>query len=133
MLAGLRERWGASFDAGYNRDLADIAGNYVARGGHVIVVEHESEIVATGALVPEGVDGGRIVRMSVAASHRRQGFGRLVVVELIARARACGMAEVRVLTDTPWLSAIELYRSCGFEEVGQDDTDTHFSMDLHSP
>ncbi len=133
MLAGLRERWGTSYDASYNQDLADIVGNYVVGGGHVIVVEDESEIVATGALVPDGVDGGRIVRMSVATSHRRQGFGRMVVEELISRARACGMAEVRVLTDTPWLSAIELYRSCGFEEVGRDDTDTHFVMDLRSP
>jgi len=40
------------------------------------------------------------------------------------------MAEVRVLTDTPWLSAVALYRSCGFTEAGRDDADTHFVMSL---
>jgi len=34
------------------------------------------------------------------------------------------------LTDTPWTSAVELYRSCGFVEVGRDDTDTFFVMSL---
>lgn len=35
-----------------------------------------------------------------------------------------------MLTDTPWASALALYRSCGFEDVGQDDTDTHLALPL---
>lgn len=72
----------------------------------------------------------RIVRMSVAASHRRQGVARQVVEELVARARKRNVQELQVLTDTPWESAIALYRACGFDEVGRDSTDTHFSMRL---
>lgn len=130
VLDGLRERWGDSFDTSYNPDLADIDGHYLAKGAEVLVVEVDAQIVAAGALVLEGRDRGRVVRMSVAASHRRRGLARTVVEELIRRARERGLSELHVSTDTPWISAVALYRSCGFEEVGQDDTDTHFSMDL---
>ena len=37
---------------------------------------------------------------------------------------------ISVLTDTPWTSAVAFYRACGFDEVGRDDTDTHFAMPL---
>lgn len=40
------------------------------------------------------------------------------------------MSEVRVLTDTPWVSAVERYWACGFVELGDDGIDTHFRMEL---
>lgn len=132
VLAGLRERWGDIFDADHNQDLTDITGNYLATGAEVVVIEHDAGIVATGMLVPESLDRCRIVRMSVAASHRRCGLARTVVEELIRRARRRGFAEVHVSTDTPWVSAVELYHSCGFEMVDRDDIDTHFVMSLES-
>lgn len=39
------------------------------------------------------------------------------------------MTQIRVLTDTPWISAVELYRACGFTELGSDGIDTHFVLD----
>ncbi len=115
-----------------NSDLADIAANYVDCGADVVVVDTDTDIgiVATGVLLSEGDQRARIVRMSVASTHRRQGFGRMVVEELISRARKRGVAEIVVLTDTPWTSAVELYLACGFSEVDRDDTDTHFAMAL---
>lgn len=130
ILDGLRERWGAAFDPACNPDLEDVAASYLDRRGEVVVVEQHGDLVATGTLVPESLDVGRIVRMSVAAAHRREGLGRHVVHELVDRARRRGMTEVRVLTDTPWISAVELYRSCGFADLGDDGIDTHFVMDL---
>ena len=126
--AGLKERWGASFDAGANPDLNDISANYVAAGSDVIVAESQGRIVGCGILRPESDQCGRILRMSVAESHRRQGLGTHIVGELLRRARARGMTKVLVLTDTPWSSAVALYRSCGFAEVGRDQTDTHFEI-----
>lgn len=38
------------------------------------------------------------------------------------------MRRIRVLTDTPWTSAVELYRACGFAELGSDGIDTHFEL-----
>lgn len=130
ILAGLQDRWGETFDAGINPDLNDFVTNYVDRGAEVVIIEANGEIVATGIFVPDEGTIGRIVRMSVAVAHRRQGLARRVVEELIGRARRSAMSEVRVLTDTPWTSAVELYRACGFTEIGSDGTDTHFAMPL---
>lgn len=130
ILDGLRERWGRAYDEAFNPDLDDIDANYVTRGADVVVVERDGELVATGMLLPGGTAQARIVRMSVCESHRRKGLGRQVVEELVARARRRGLREVMVSTDTPWLSAVALYTSCGFEETGRDNTDTHFSMAL---
>ncbi len=130
ILDGLRERWGAAFDDSLNSDLDDIAASYVDCGADVVVVDTDTGIVATGVLLSEWDQRARIVRMSVASTHRRQGFGRMVVEELISRARKRGVPEIVVLTDTPWTSAVELYLACGFSEVDRDDTDTHFAMAL---
>lgn len=126
ILDGLRERWADTFDAGMNPDLEDFEKNFLDRGAEIVVIEHHGELVATGTLVPEADGCGRLLRMSVARSHRRQGMARRVVDELLERARRRGLSEVRVLTDSPWTSAVELYRACGFTEVGDDGTDTHF-------
>lgn len=130
VLEGMRERWGDAYDPLANPDLDDIKASCIDQGVEVVVVELEGGIVATGMLQPEGDGGGRIVRVSVDRAHRRQGFGRHVVEELVRRARRRGMREVVVLTDTPWTSALALYRSCGFNDAGQDDTDSHFSLHL---
>jgi N-acetylglutamate synthase-like GNAT family acetyltransferase len=66
--------------------------------------------------------------MSVSATNRRQGFGRMVVEALIVKALERGVTEVVVRTDTPWTSAVELYLACGFTEVDRDDIETHFSV-----
>lgn len=130
ILAGLRERWGESFDADRNPDLSDFVANYLRRGSEVVVIERDGELIGTGTLIPDKGGAGRIVRMSVAQSHRRQGHARRIIDELIKRARRREMSEVRVLTDTPWDSAVDLYRACGFMELGDDGIDTHFRIEL---
>lgn len=130
VLAGLKERWGSAFDPAYNPDLDDLQASYLERGGEIVVIEDDGRLIATGTLIPEGGQRGRIVRMSVAGSRRRSGLGRQVVGELLRRARARGMTEVVVSTDTPWASALALYRSCGFVETSWDDAHTHYVIAL---
>jgi len=130
VLAGLAERWGPAFDPDRNTDLDDLAASYLSRGGEIVVAEHGGSVVATGTLVPDGPRRGRIVRVSVDAGRRGEGLGRRVVDDLLRRAGDRGMGDVVVSTDTPWLSAMALYRSCGFIEVGHDDVETHFRLCL---
>jgi ribosomal protein S18 acetylase RimI-like enzyme len=130
ILDGLRERWGDGFDPSYNADLEDITSSYVAKGAEVVVFEREGAVIATGTLLSESDLRGRIVRVSVAATDRRRGLGRSVVEELVRRARRRGMRELLVLTDTPWASALALYRACGFVDVAEDSTDTYLAMVL---
>jgi len=126
VLDGLAERWGDDYDPTANPDLDDIWATYVARGSEVVVAEHDDVIVGAGTLRPEPDGRGRILRMSVAASHRRRGVARSIVQELFARADRRGLDPVVVLTDTPWTSAIALYRSCGFTELDLLNGDTEF-------
>lgn len=48
--------------------------------------------------------------------------------ELVRRAQRRGMRRVAASTDTPWVSAMALYRACGFTELGRDDVETHFGL-----
>lgn len=129
VLAGLAERWGSAFDPGHNADLDDLAASYLGRGAEIVVVVDEGgSIVATGTLVPETDRRGRLVRVSVDGGRRREGLARAVVDELVRRARRRGIRNVVVSTDTPWASAMALYRSCGFTELGRDDVETHFGL-----
>lgn len=126
---GLRDRWGDNFNPAFNQDVLDIQGNYVDAGAIVLVAELDGRIVATGTLSIDGPDG-EIVRMSVASTHRRRGLARMMVEALIESARAHSLERVRVATDTPWRSAVALYRSTGFTEVRADETETHFELML---
>jgi GNAT superfamily N-acetyltransferase len=130
VLDGLRERWGDDFDPSFNPDLVDITSHYVDHDAEVVVIELEGEIAAIGVLVPDGGAGGRLLRVSVAFSHRRRGLARQIVSDLVERGQQRRMIEIRVLTDTPWTSAVELYRACGFTDLGSDGTDTHFVLRL---
>ena len=130
ILDGLRERWGAAFDESLNPDLDDIWESYIATGGEFVVAEIGGLIVGCGALRIESGSQARILRVSVAAAARRRGIGMQIVNELVRRARRRGVREVLVLTDSPWESAIALYRACGFQEVEVDATDTHFALRL---
>ncbi len=126
---GLRDRWGDNFNPAFNQDVLDIQGNYVDAGAIVLVAELDGRIVATGTLSIDGPDG-EIVRISVASTHRRRGLARMMVEALIESARAHSLERVRVATDTPWRSAVALYRSTGFTEVCADETNTHFELML---
>jgi ribosomal protein S18 acetylase RimI-like enzyme len=133
ILAGMRERWGARFDASANPDTADLWLSYGTRGGAILVVEIGGKIIATGTLLPEVDGSGTILRISVDRQHRRQGLARTIVAELVERARRRALDRVTVTTDTPWSDALALYRSCGFDLVCQTDDATYFVMSLREP
>lgn len=126
--AGMRDRWGDAFDPSRNLDLDDLWTSYMTNGARLLVaVDDTDDIVGTGALVPDP-EGARILRMSVAATARRQGVARTLVAALIDLARAGNVSHVVVSTDIPWTDAIALYESCGFEITGHSDDETHLHI-----
>jgi GNAT superfamily N-acetyltransferase len=128
ILSGMRDRWGDRYEATANPDVDDMWASYIASGGQIVVWEQDGVVIGTGTLVLEPDGGGRILRMSVERSHRRQGLGRRIISELVERAKGAGLTPVRVTTDTPWPDAVALYASCGFKIVDQTEAATHFSM-----
>jgi GNAT superfamily N-acetyltransferase len=125
ILTGLGEHWGF-IDETLNPDVDDIEAHYLRTGQLFVVAEVDNEIVGTGALVNEGVDTMRMVRVSVHKEQRRLGIGRTLVEHLVADARRRGARRIVVETTRGWQDAIHLYLRCGFQQYHEDDEDLHF-------
>jgi putative acetyltransferase len=129
ILAGLVEHWGR-LDASKNPDLDDIASSYA--GGTFLVARQAGQVIGTGALVPKDENTGQIVRMSVAASQRRRGTGRLILENLLDCARRAGMREVILETTATWPEVIEFYKNAGFELTHYQGGDAYFRLGLEA-
>jgi len=63
-------------------------------------------------------DYGEIKRMYVSPAARQQGIGKAILAELESRAASQGLHLVRLETGRLQTAAIQLYRSCGYRDVG---------------
>ncbi|TDE97630.1 ribosomal-protein-alanine N-acetyltransferase [Occultella glacieicola] len=84
---------------------------------HYVVVETEPGLVvgyAGVALAPEST----VMTIGVAPTHRRRGLARLMLAELIARARSVSAEAVFLEVRLHDEGAQALYRSFGFEALG---------------
>ena len=109
VLDGLADHWGA-IDERLNPDLDDIAGASV--DGVTVVACFDGEIVATGRAVRAG-GIVEISRMSVRGDHRGAGVGRLILDELVGRARQWGASRVVLETSSAWGATVAFYLACG--------------------
>ena len=131
ILEGLGEHFGF-IDETANPDLYDIQTFYVAKGATVLVAEDDgiSAIVGTGFLLREPDNEGRVVRMSTAQTHRRQGVGSLLFNALVCAAQDQGMKSIMIATEPHWKDAVGFYQSQGFIPYGSDDVDIFMRLDI---
>lgn len=127
ILAGLVEHWGR-LDPTKNPDLEDITTSYA--DATFLVARRAGQIVGTGALVPRQDGVAEVVRMTVAAEHRRQGIGRFILQELVLRARHAGFQSVILETTQTWQEVIAFYVQCGFHITHYQSGDVYFAMEL---
>lgn len=127
ILAGLAQRWG-QLDPSANPDLDHLYTHY--QEAVFLLAWRAAELVGTGALVSERPGVGRIVRMSVAAAHRRQGIGGQILAALLAAARQRHYHQVVLETTSSWEDAVCFYQDHGFCITGEKDGDTHFQLNL---
>lgn len=125
ILDGLEERFGF-LDSSLNPDLAAIIRSYSEDGGVFLVGIYNHAVVCTGALTREQAAVGRIQRMSVKKSCRRAGLAKLMIQALEERARRQGYKEIVLETNNEWHSAIEFYKSKGYQLDCQDKQQSHF-------
>jgi ribosomal protein S18 acetylase RimI-like enzyme len=129
ILAGLGEHFGF-VDETMNPDLDDIQTHYVDSGHHFVLAEIDGHIIGAGALIEEGPQTGRLVRMSVDGQYRGKGIGKTLVRYLTDVAVERGYTWLLTETNDDWYDAIGLYRACGFETEGFRDGDIHLVLDL---
>ena len=87
------------------------------------------QIVGTATLVPIhrlGVLDGRVEEVVVLSSHRGRGIGRLLMKEVIRRAKKLGIRRLHLTSRPVRVAAHQLYKSLGFTEKET----TPFILDL---
>lgn len=89
----------------------------IGRGGHITLAMLGDRIVGTCALIPMDDGGCELAKMSVAASARGKGIGRLLGETVIEKARKLGAPRVYLESNTVLAPAIALYRKLGFRPV----------------
>jgi N-acetylglutamate synthase-like GNAT family acetyltransferase len=127
-LSGLADHFGF-IDESRNPDLDNIEESYLAKGNDFYVAEQDGELVGTAGLLFEP-GRARIVRMSVAQSHRRKGVATALLNRCIAAARESGVLEIVAFTEPHWPDAVGFYLSSGFKQFGKDDEDIHLKLTL---
>ncbi len=128
VIAGLAEHFDEP-KPWMNPDLDDIATTYAGETFLLAVVE--GTIIGCGALITEDESTGRIVRVSVAPAHRRQGLGRAISTQLLTSARARGFSAVVIETNSAWAGALRLYQSLGFAEYDRTVDPDHGYTEVH--
>lgn len=71
----------------------------------------KDQCIGTGRLVEIAQDAGQIGRMAVLANFRGQGFGKAILMQLIALASTHGMSSITLHSQ---VSAIPFYEKFGF-------------------
>jgi ribosomal-protein-alanine N-acetyltransferase len=84
-----------------------------------IVVERGGRIVAFVLGWRRSAPEGHVITLDVAASARRQGLGRQLLVELEGRFRAAGVKRVQLETAVTNTIAIGFYERLGYRKVGR--------------
>jgi len=127
ILNGLAEHF-SYLDPSLNPDLEDIAATYLSKGDLFLVGEKNNRIIATGALVRESLQTGRIVRVSVAYDNRRMGIGQIIVDRLIDQGRRLNLKRILAETNLDWHEALAFYQNLGFSEYMRDIESIHMSL-----
>ncbi len=116
--------YGMTFDpSGYDDDLLDIGGHYMAQGGWFSVLTDGGRVVGTVAAVPRGSGACEIKRLYLLSAYRGQGQGRALMEHVLGRAEAAGYKEAIAWSDVRLETAHRVYERLGFERIGERQLD----------
>jgi len=116
----LNEEWLAALGGVETSDrqiLDDPGGLIVRRGGAVLFVLVEGEVVGTCALIRHAEGFWELAKMAVDPAYRGRGLGRRLAEAIIARARRAGADRLWLRTSPRLETAGHLYRSLGFRRA----------------
>ncbi|GAB4127963.1 MAG: hypothetical protein Fur0040_10890 [Sideroxydans sp.] len=81
------------------------------------VCEHEGALLGYAVMMP-GVDEAELLDIAIARRWQRRGWGRILLQAMLALARHQGRRRMVLEVRASNVSAIALYRACGFERIG---------------
>lgn len=122
----INEEWLKSHFKIEDRDrriLSDPNRLIIKKGGQVLFARRENKIIGTAALIPCGEKCFQLTKMAVLESARGKQAGRRLAEEAIACARSNQADKIILQTSTKLKTALNLYRSLGFEKVNYDKYD----------
>lgn len=121
LVFGVLSEYGLSHDLeGTDRDLTDIEGHYIARGGIFEVIEtSEGRLLGTAALYPVDSETVELRKMYFERELRGRGWGSRVLRGLIDRSRELGFKRIYLETASVLTDATRLYEKFGFERTNE--------------
>lgn len=101
---------------GADKDVLQVEASYLATGGEFWVIEHESQIVGTGAYYPihRGKKAVEIRKMYLLPSVRGLGLGKYLLEQLELAIASRGFEEIWIETASVLVEAVKLYESQGY-------------------
>lgn len=114
-FAELGERFEAGFDP--TLGISAHAHELTPPAGLLLVAHLREEPIGCGALKLHENAPGELKRMWVAPRARGLGLGRRLLLALEHSAREAGVTVLHLETNRALIEAIQLYRSCGYQEV----------------
>jgi putative acetyltransferase len=102
---------------GADKDVLQIEEFYLATGGEFWVIEHEQQLVGTGAYYPikRGEKAVEIRKMYLLSSVRGLGLGKYLLQQLETAIAARGFQQIWIETASVLVEAIKLYESNGYQ------------------
>ncbi|QLE54267.1 GNAT family N-acetyltransferase [Nostoc sp. TCL26-01] len=101
---------------GADRDVLEVEDFYLATGGEFWVIEHQSQIVGTGAYYPvkRGEKAVEIRKMYLLSSVRGLGLGKYLLQQLETAIAFRGFQQIWIETASVLVEAVKLYENNGY-------------------
>lgn len=117
LVFGVLEEYGLrECHEGVDADLADVHGNYEARGGLFDVLTDEAgRVVGSVGLYAKSDGVCELRKMYLLPELRGKGHGRMLLERTLQRAKELGFTRIELETSSRLAQAIALYKKYGFE------------------
>jgi len=102
---------------GFDRELAELPGDYTPPAGRLLVARDDGTAVACVALRRLDAETCEMKRLYVQRSHRGLGLGRALAEAVISEGRLIGYERMRLDTLPSMSEASVLYERLGFRDI----------------
>jgi putative acetyltransferase len=102
---------------GADRDVLQVEECYLATGGEFWVIEHQNQVVGTGAYYPikRGEKAVEIRKMYLLPNVRGLGLGKYLLQQLEAAIASRNFQQIWIETASVLAEAVKLYESSGYQ------------------